>query len=325
MHALAGVGEQASTSCRPSASCAARTAISRCARRPTRRTGGATCWCSTRRPPPVTASGGRRCSPRSSPTTRASTHRTFAWDRTDDARGAVDSEFGARGYEHRPERRHDRDARTRSIPTRGPTPRCEVKAARPRRRAAPTSAAGSRCSSSRSAARDTERSATEEAHRVFSRARQAELRAIVPGRRGSLVRGPRRRPRGRLDGHRRHRRGASRRRYQAVDTALTHRRRGICSRLLVDAARHAVATYGATDLVIVADPDYHAAGIYESVGFRPSSGCAACAAHPRPAAATPRTSSSGPAPARHGRRSRTGPTGRPRRRRWRRRTAPPRR
>ncbi len=58
-------------------------------------------------------------------------------------------------------------------------------------------------------------------------------------------------------------------RYQAVDTAITHRRRGICSRLLVDAARHAVATYGATDLVIVADPDYHAAGIYESVGFRP--------------------------------------------------------
>jgi hypothetical protein len=39
--------------------------------------------------------------------------------------------------------------------------------------------------------------------------------------------------------------------------------------LLVDAARHAVATYGAEWLVIVADPDYHAAGIYESVGFRP--------------------------------------------------------
>ena len=30
-----------------------------------------------------------------------------------------------------------------------------------------------------------------------------------------------------------------------------------------------MATYGATRLVIVADPDYHAAGIYESVGFRP--------------------------------------------------------
>jgi GNAT superfamily N-acetyltransferase len=62
---------------------------------------------------------------------------------------------------------------------------------------------------------------------------------------------------------------ARRARFQAVDTALSHRGRGICSRLLVDAARHAVATYGAEWLVIVADPDYHAAGIYESVGFRP--------------------------------------------------------
>ena len=26
-------------------------------------------------------------------------HRTFAWDRTDDARGAMDSEFRARGYD----------------------------------------------------------------------------------------------------------------------------------------------------------------------------------------------------------------------------------
>jgi ribosomal protein S18 acetylase RimI-like enzyme len=115
-------------------------------------------------------------------------------------------------------------------------------------------------------ARDPDSSETEEAHRVFSRARQAELRAmfraglgawyvaldrdVVAGSMGIVV-------------------TAGRARYQAVDTAITHRRRGICSRLLVDAARHAVSTYGATALVIVADPEYHAAGIYESVGFRP--------------------------------------------------------
>jgi predicted N-acetyltransferase YhbS len=114
------------------------------------------------------------------------------------------------------------------------------------------------------AARDAERFSEEE-HRVFSEARQAELRAmfragagawyvaldgdIVAGSLGIVV-------------------TSGRARYQAVDTVATHRRRGICSRLLVDAARHAAATYGASSLVIVADPDYHAAAIYESVGFR---------------------------------------------------------
>jgi ribosomal protein S18 acetylase RimI-like enzyme len=109
-------------------------------------------------------------------------------------------------------------------------------------------------------------------HRVFSRARQAELRAmfragrgawyvaldgdVLVGSMGIVVTGGR--------GAR-----ARRARFQTVDTAASHRRRGICSRLLVDAARHAVATYGADRLVIVADPGYHAAGIYESVGFRP--------------------------------------------------------
>lgn len=56
-------------------------------------------------------------------------------------------------------------------------------------------------------------------------------------------------------------------RYQAVDTVDGHRRRGICSRLIVDAARDAAAHHGARTLVIVADPGYHALGIYTSVGF----------------------------------------------------------
>lgn len=56
-------------------------------------------------------------------------------------------------------------------------------------------------------------------------------------------------------------------RYQAVDTAVDHRRRGIASRLVVDAGRHAVERFGATLLVIGADADYHALPLYESLGF----------------------------------------------------------
>ena len=56
-------------------------------------------------------------------------------------------------------------------------------------------------------------------------------------------------------------------RYQTVDTAAAHRRRGICSRLLVEAAAHAARTYRARQFVIAADPDYHAVEIYESLGF----------------------------------------------------------
>jgi ribosomal protein S18 acetylase RimI-like enzyme len=56
-------------------------------------------------------------------------------------------------------------------------------------------------------------------------------------------------------------------RFQAVDTAAAHRRRGICSRLVVAAAHDAAERFGARRLVIAADPDYHALGLYESLGF----------------------------------------------------------
>jgi ribosomal protein S18 acetylase RimI-like enzyme len=56
-------------------------------------------------------------------------------------------------------------------------------------------------------------------------------------------------------------------RYQAVGTTLEYRRRGICSRLVVDAARHSAEAYGAQRFVIVADLGYHALGLYESLGF----------------------------------------------------------
>lgn len=60
----------------------------------------------------------------------------------------------------------------------------------------------------------------------------------------------------------------ARARYQTVDTAESHRRRGICSRLLVDAAGHTAEHHPVEQFVIAADPDYHAIGIYEALGFR---------------------------------------------------------
>jgi ribosomal protein S18 acetylase RimI-like enzyme len=56
-------------------------------------------------------------------------------------------------------------------------------------------------------------------------------------------------------------------RFQAVDTALPYRRRGICSRLVVDAAEHSVAVHATERFVIVADAGYHALRLYESLGF----------------------------------------------------------
>ena len=58
-------------------------------------------------------------------------------------------------------------------------------------------------------------------------------------------------------------------RYQDVHTVESHRRRGIASRLVVEAALLSSAAHAIDHFVIVADPDYHAIGIYESVGFRP--------------------------------------------------------
>lgn len=56
----------------------------------------------------------------------------------------------------------------------------------------------------------------------------------------------------------------TRARYQDVQTAATHRRRGIASALLARAAR----AQPANELVIVAEPDSAAARVYERAGFR---------------------------------------------------------
>jgi len=59
-------------------------------------------------------------------------------------------------------------------------------------------------------------------------------------------------------------------RFQAVVTHPDYRRRGICGRLVYEAALVAFEKFRVVTLVMVADEGYHAAGIYESVGFSPA-------------------------------------------------------
>ena len=56
-------------------------------------------------------------------------------------------------------------------------------------------------------------------------------------------------------------------RFQTVETHPDARRRGLASALVHHAGQAALRDGNATRLVIVADPDYHAIGIYRSLGF----------------------------------------------------------
>lgn len=59
-------------------------------------------------------------------------------------------------------------------------------------------------------------------------------------------------------------------RFQSVETHPDFRRQGICGTLVFKSARYAFDQMGVTELVMVADENYHAAKIYESVGFAPT-------------------------------------------------------
>jgi len=61
--------------------------------------------------------------------------------------------------------------------------------------------------------------------------------------------------------------GASLGRFQHVVTHPSWRRRGLCSALVHTVCRHGFETMGLDTLVIVADPDDVAIGLYESLGF----------------------------------------------------------
>ncbi|GAB4426979.1 MAG: hypothetical protein Kow0031_06940 [Anaerolineae bacterium] len=58
-------------------------------------------------------------------------------------------------------------------------------------------------------------------------------------------------------------------RFQQVGTHPDFRRRGICGTLVYRASRYAFEQMAVNTLVMLADENYHAARIYESVGFQP--------------------------------------------------------
>jgi ribosomal protein S18 acetylase RimI-like enzyme len=58
-------------------------------------------------------------------------------------------------------------------------------------------------------------------------------------------------------------------RFQQVGTHPDYRRQGICGALVYQASRYALEKMNAETLVMVADENYHAAKIYESIGFQP--------------------------------------------------------
>ncbi|HWD70563.1 MAG TPA: GNAT family N-acetyltransferase [Solirubrobacteraceae bacterium] len=188
------------------------------------------------------------------------THCTLAWDRVDGERGAAEHEFVARGYElewtsglvARPERliEHpgaNREASVRALDPDGDEELWEAV-----------------IEVQRATALEQERDIDAEYHLTFLRRRQRELREVFRQGRGSWYLAL-------LDGTVAGSLGIvvtdTRARYQTVDTVAEFRRRGIARRLLVEAARHACSRHAIDHFVIAADPDYHAIGIYEGLGF----------------------------------------------------------
>ena len=196
-------------------------------------------------------------------------HRTFAWDRADGALGAALEEFVGRGYDLeqtvglialreqiRPHRRANREVVVRALDPAGDAELWDAVV------------------EVQVASRDERES--EDEHREFSRTRQGDLRQLFELGRGAwfVALDP---DSGQVAGSCGVVVTGTRGRFQAVDTAARYRRRGICSRLLVEAAHRSAARYGAERFVIAADPGYHALGLYESLGFaRAERVCGAC-------------------------------------------------
>ena len=57
-------------------------------------------------------------------------------------------------------------------------------------------------------------------------------------------------------------------RFQNVGTHPDYRRKGVCATLVYEVSKMALLNHNLEHLVMVADENYHAAGIYESVGFK---------------------------------------------------------
>jgi ribosomal protein S18 acetylase RimI-like enzyme len=196
-------------------------------------------------------------------------HRTFAWDRIDGTAGAAREEFVDRGYDleetvglvaRRP-RRHPRENRDVAVRRLDPAGDEELWAA-----VAELQVAG----------RDGGHH--EATHRAFIRARIRDWRALFRAGRGAWYAAL---ERGELLGSCGVVVTDGRGRFQAVEVAAAHRRRGIASRLVVDAAAGASEDHGAELFVIVAEVGYHALGLYESLGFEPREHCFGVCRWPR--------------------------------------------
>jgi len=187
-------------------------------------------------------------------------HVTFAWDRVDGALGAAAAEFVSRGYELEQTvglvataegvRQHPRENRDVVVRTLDPDADQDLWD-----QVVELQVASREDRFDEQAYRDFCRRRLEDRRALFRAGRGAWYAATGPGERevlgscGVVVTG-------------------GRGRFQAVDTAAAHRRKGICSRLVVEAANRAARLHGADRFVIAADPGYHALGLYESLGFR---------------------------------------------------------
>jgi ribosomal protein S18 acetylase RimI-like enzyme len=189
-------------------------------------------------------------------------HRAFGWDHTDGELGCAEKEFVSRGYQLEKTvglaatqdsiRSHQRENREVTIRALDPRPHADQHL-------------WHQVFELQVAGRD--QSFEEHDYREFSRHRLEEYRTLFHGGRGAwfvaldpstdqvqaccgvVVTG-------------------TRGRFQAVETAEAHRRKGICSRLVVEATRHSAERYAAEHFVIAADAEYHALGLYESLGFQ---------------------------------------------------------
>jgi ribosomal protein S18 acetylase RimI-like enzyme len=193
-------------------------------------------------------------------------HRTFAWDRTDGELGFAEEEFGSRGYDLEQHvgligtpggiRSHPRENREVAVRTLDPATGADRELWEQVLRL-------------QLASRDER--FEENMYRDYLRDRLADLRELFRAGKGAWFVA--------LDpaGHEVQAScgivvHGDRGRFQAVDTAYAHRRRGICSRLVVEAAHLTAKRHGTARFVIAADPNYHALGLYESLGFERAEG-----------------------------------------------------
>jgi ribosomal protein S18 acetylase RimI-like enzyme len=188
-------------------------------------------------------------------------HRTFAWDRSDGETGAAGEQFARHGY--------DLESNVGLVATPdalAPHPRAnrevEVRPLDPAR-GGPDEPLWRAVVELQVTGRDER--IEEPDSREFCRIRQDELRTLFVAGRGAWYVALS--PDGELAAFCGIVATGDRGRFQAVETALAHRRRGICSRLVVDAAAHAASSHSLSAFVIVAGAGYHALGLYESLGF----------------------------------------------------------